>query len=313
MLTGGPPCSGVQGLGLRNWFSWYERCEELSLVGDRKKQPVTRKIDFESPVPYYAQLLDLLRDNIRQGVWRPSDQLPSEHALCERYQVSRTVVRQALGQLESEGLISRRRGKGAFVAEPKIVESLAQRLTGFHQDMRERGHEPISQVLAQQVIPAPSDVARRLRVPGSTPVVYLRRLRFVQGEPIVLVSSYLPSSLCPGLEYVDFHEQSLYTYLESAHGLVIARGRRSIEAVPAGAEEAELLQVRIGAPLILLDSVSYREDDTPIEYYRAAHRGDRSQFEVELVRIRERGQTRETLRSTPEHLPPSNRLSGPAR
>ena len=270
---------------------------------------MNQKIDFDSPVPYYAQLLDLLRANIRQGVWLPGDRLPGEHSLCATYAVSRTVVRQALGEMGSEGLIIRRKGKGAFVAEPKIVESLAQRLTGFHQDMRERGHQPVSQVLFQDVIPAPVKVARYLDIRAEAPVVHLRRLRFVQEEPIVLVSSYLPNALCPGLEDVDFREQSLYTYLEQTHGLIIARGRRSIEAVSADAEEARLLQVQIGAPLILLDSVSYMEDNTPIEYFHAIHRGDRSQFEVELVRIRERGQMRETLRSTVEDLPPSSKLS----
>ena len=273
------------------------------------RNTVSQRIDFGSPVPYYAQLLDLLRTSIRQGVWQPGDQLPGEHALCTKYGVSRTVVRQALGEMESDGLIIRRKGKGAFVAEPKIVESLAQRLTGFHQDMRERGHRPVSQVLFQGVIRAPVKIARHLEIPPETPIVHLRRLRFVQAEPIVLVSSYLPSSLCPGLEDVDFREQSLYAYLEQTCGTTIARGRRTIEAVAADAEEADLLQVPVGAPLILLDSVSYTEDNTPIEYYRASHRGDRSQFEVELVRIRAQGQTRETLRSTVADLPPSNKLS----
>ncbi len=268
---------------------------------------MNEQIDFDSHVPYYAQLLDLLRADLRYGVWKPGDQLPGEHSLCDTYGVSRTVVRQALGEMESDGLITRRKGKGAFVTEPKIVESLAQRLTGFYQDMRERGHRPISQVLFQDVIPAPAKVARRLDIQAEEPVVYLRRLRFVQGEPFVLVSSYLPNSLCPGLEKVDFREQSLYSYLELHCGLVIVRGRRVIEAVGANAEEAKYLQVSVGAPLILLDSVSYGEDDMPIEYYHAAHRGDRSQFEVELVRIREQGGMRETLRSTVDDLPPSTR------
>jgi GntR family transcriptional regulator len=271
----------------------------------------TSRIDFDSPVPYYAQLLELLRSQIRQGEWRPGDQLPGEHSLCATYGVSRSVVRQALGEMESEGLIVRRKGKGAFVAEPKIVESLAQRLTGFHQDMRERGLRPISEILAQEVVPATTYVARQLEVATGTPVVHLRRLRSVNDEPIVLVSSFLPATLCRGMVTVDFRERSLYEYLEQSCGVTIARGRRTIEAAAANQEEAAYLHLQIGDPLISLDSVSYAEDGTPIEYYRASHRGDRSQFEVELVRIREQGRTRETLRSTVQDLPPSTKLSPP--
>jgi|UPI0002D7F4E2 GntR family transcriptional regulator len=269
---------------------------------------VQQGIDFHSPIPFYVQLWDLLRENIKQGVWRPGDQLPGEHALCEQYGVSRTVVRQALSELEAEGLIVRRRGKGAFVAEPKIIESLAQKLTGFYQDMSERGLHTITQVLAQEVIPAPANVARRLEIPAETPVVYLHRLRFVDDEPILLVTSYLPHVLCPGLEHIDLSNRSLYACLEQTYGLVIARGRRRIGAVAADSEQARLLGIDPGAPLLSLDSVSYLADDTPIEYYHAVHRGDRSQFEVELVRIREQGQVRTTLRSTENDLPNSNEL-----
>jgi GntR family transcriptional regulator len=269
---------------------------------------MSKEIDFASAIPFYLQLSELLRENIQGGVWLPGHQLPGEHALCNAYGLSRSVVRQALSELEHEGLIYRRRGKGAFVAEAKIVESLAQKLTGFHQDMRERGHRPISQVLTQAVMPAPASIARQLELPSGAPVVHLQRLRFVNDEPIVLVSSYLPETFCPGLQDVDFSEQSLYGYLEDRYGLHIARGRRRMEAVGASEREAQLLQISVGAPLLKLDSVSYLEDGTPLEYYRALHRGDRSQFEIELVRISEQGTIRRTLGSDVQNLPPSNKL-----
>lgn len=252
------------------------------------------KIDFASPIPFYIQLMDLLREDIAQGKRQPGDQLPGEYTLCETYGVSRTVVRQALRELELEGLIYRRKGKGSYVSEPKINESLAQKLTGFYQDMEERGYRPVSRVLKQEVVPAQVRVAQKLALSPGTPVVELQRLRFVQDEPFVLVTTYLPHALCPGLEHVDFREQSLYAYLEKTYKLVLSHGRRHIEAVAADEREAELLQTEVGAPLIFLDSVSYLEDNTPIEYYQAFHRGDRSRFEVALVRIRE-GQIRDAL------------------
>jgi GntR family transcriptional regulator len=265
-----------------------------------------RTIDFNSNIPYYIQLIEALKERISQGDWKPGDQLPSEPELCEVYGVSRTVVRQALGEIELDGLIVRRKGKGTFVAEPKINESLAQKLTGFYQDMVERGHTPITQVLEHKVMPASKKVATYLGIAPDSEVVEIKRLRFVADEPITLVTTYLPYHLCPALADVDLTNRSLYQFLEQECGLMIARGRRTIEAVAANENEAELLQVDRGAPLILLDSVSYLDDGTPIEYYHAVHRGDRSRFEVELVRIREQRQVRKTLASEDIELPISN-------
>jgi GntR family transcriptional regulator len=124
--------------------------------------------------------------------------------------------------------------------------------------------------------------------------VQIDRLRFVQDEPIVLVSTYLPHDSCPGLAEADLTQRSLYALLEEDYGIQIARGRRVLEAVPANEVEAEFLQVKKGAPLILLDSVSFLADGTPIEYFHALHRGDRSRFEVELIRVRERAQGSES-------------------
>jgi GntR family transcriptional regulator len=265
-----------------------------------------RTIDFESNIPYYIQLIKALKEKISHGDWKPGDQITSEPELCETYGVSRTVVRQALREIELAGLILRKKGKGTFVAEPKISESLAQKLTGFYQDMIERGHEPVTRVLVHEIVPADKKVATFLMIEPGTPVIEIERLRFVNNEPIVLVTSYLPRHLCPQLAGVDLTNKSLYTFLENECGLMISRGRRAIEAVAAGEIEAELLQINKGAPLILLDSTSYLEDGTPIEYYHALHRGDRSRFEVELVRIHEQGQVRRTLALEEIDLPKSN-------
>ena len=126
-------------------------------------------------------------------------------------------------------------------------------------------------------------------------MIVVDRLRFVQDEPIVLVTTYLPYALCPGILHADLSTQSLYALLEEQCGLIIADGHRTLEAVPANEYEAHLLQIETGSPLMKLDSVSYLDDGTPIEYYHALHRGDRARFEVELVRIREQAGIREVL------------------
>ena len=241
-------------------------------------------IDKSSPLPYYVQLKEIIRAHIENGDWAVGNQIPSEPELCERYDISRTVVRQALKELAYEGLLVREKGRGTYVSEPKISEGLIQELTGFYEDMLERGIRPVSQVLKQQVTAANAKIATHLGLPVGTPVIEVQRLRFVNNEPIVLVTTYLPYAICPGLLEADLRQQSLYKFIEDKCGLFISRGHRTIEAVPADEYEAQLLQIEKGSPLILLDSVSYLEDGKPVEYYHAVHRGDRSRFDVELVR-----------------------------
>ena len=259
-------------------------------------------VDRSSYIPYYIQVVDSLKDYIDHGGGQPGEQLPGDPELCRLFGVSRTVIRQALKELEYDGLIIREKGKGTFIAEPKIHESLFQELTGFYQDMAAKGHAPVSKILKQTLIPATPKIAAYLNLNPKTPVIHIDRLRFVQDEPIVLVTTYLPYSLCPILLEADLTEQSLYAFLEREYGLVIARGRRILEAVLANDYEAELLGVMPGAPLILLDSVSYLDDGTPIEFFHALHRGDRSRFEVELIRMSDRGINQGNISSDMLHL-----------
>lgn len=243
-------------------------------------------IDRHSGIPYYIQVRDAILARVQAGVWQAGDQLPSEPKLCEYFGVSRTVIRHALDNLAAQGIIRREKGSGTFIAEPKITERLVQRLTGFYRDMVEQGYRPTTQVLRQAAIPANGEIAEQLHLPLNTSVLEIERLRSVDDTPIQHVTSYLPVGLCEALLDADLRDQSLYAFLEEQCGLMIARGHRIIEAVPADRRIARLLDVTPGAPLVRLISVSYLDDGTPVEFYRALHRGDRTRFEVELFRAR---------------------------
>lgn len=245
---------------------------------------VSGVIDRSSPVPYYHQLKELLREEVDSGRWPAGMQIPSEPELCRLLDVSRTVVRQALGALEHERLLKRRKGLGTFVAEPKIRGRLVQSLTGFHEDMLAQGRLPRTVVTHRGKLPADRNVAAQLGIALGTPVVAIERVRTVDTEPIVLVTTYLPADLVSGLEEIDLTDRSLYQTLAESFGLHIDHGRRSVESIRATEEVAERLQVETGEPVLYLRSVTYLADDRAVEYYEAYHRGDRSVLEVELVR-----------------------------
>ncbi len=242
-------------------------------------------IDRDTPVPYYHQIKEWFRMNVINGTLGPEQRLPSEDQLCQSFQVSRTVIRQALKDLVNEGLLYRRKGVGSFVAGPKIREGLVQTLTGSFEDMLRQGITLRSQVLEQRVIPATGMLAERLNLASGQPVVKIDRLRFVKNDPIVFVTTYLPFAYCPDLLKEDLTSQSLYAVLENKFGLCIVRGHRTLEAITANEQDAALLQVHPGAAIVLIRNISYLQDGRPIEYYEAKHRGDRSQFEAEVVRI----------------------------
>jgi GntR family transcriptional regulator len=210
-----------------------------------------------------------------------------DRKLCNLFGVSRTVVRQALKEMAYEGRIIREKGRGTFVAEPKLSsKSLVQSLDGFYQDMAERGLEPLTKVMEQGIVPATPKVAKFLKLEPMSPVIKIVRLRFIEEEPIVLVTSYLPFEICRELVNADLTRGSLYVFLEQECDLVIGRGRRRIDAISATEEEASLLNVEPGAPLLKIDSISYLDDGTAVEFFHGLFRGDRLRFEAEIVEIR---------------------------
>ncbi len=151
-------------------------------------------------------MYDSLNQGIREGVWGQGDILPSEAELCAQFGVSRTVVRRALQELEYEGLIIRKQGKGSFVAERKLQELLQQRLTGFYQDMLNQGHKIRNKVLRQEIVRGADDVRSALMVKENEEIILIERLRYVDGVPVNLSISYIPQQRCPSLLFANLAE-----------------------------------------------------------------------------------------------------------
>lgn len=271
-----------------------------------KIEKFVNRIDKNSPIPYYVQLKGVLLDYFNVNEFSPGTQLPGEHDLCSIFDLSRTVIRQTLSVLEQEGRIVRRKGKGAFIASRKITESLVQKLTGFHQDMSARETPPVSKILNMTILKSDEIIADKLRIEPGAEILLIERLRFVNDEPIVLVSTFLPYHLCMGVENEDLTNQSLYELLESKYNLVIVRGERTIEAVMPTKHQSKLLNIGSNIPLIKLDSISYLNSGEPLEYYFAYHRADKSRFKVELVRLEEKGNLKMPLSNDISHIPESN-------
>jgi GntR family transcriptional regulator len=241
-------------------------------------------IDKASPVPYYYQLRQLLERAVAGGTLAPGEQIPTEASLCVRYEVSRTVVRQALSDLERTGLVTRLKGKGTFVSEPKVSEFVAQSLTSLHEDLSGRGERLQTKVLRLEVEPVSPHVAAMLQLPESEQIVLLERLRFLRGEPLVVTTAYMPHSICAPILDLDMSDRSLFEAYEQELGLKLHRGSRAMEARAATTEVAHHLGLPEGAPVLVFSGVTYLEDGRPIEYFIGLHRGDRSRFETELFR-----------------------------
>jgi GntR family transcriptional regulator len=249
-------------------------------------------IDKTGPIPYYHQLKLFLVGQIESGRLTPQQRLPSESEFCNKYNISRTVVRQALKELKNEGFLTTEKGKGTFVAKPKIIEGLVQSLAGFYEDLKKRGYRVTSGIIGNEVTAATHTVALALKLKPEAPVIKISRLRMLNNEPSVFVTTYIPQVLCPGLLDEDLKNKSLYALLEEKYGYKIEKSHRYIGVSLANEYEAELLNIDVGAPLLELESVGYLQDGSPVEYFHSLHRGDRTKFEVELVRLQSIGQVK---------------------
>ncbi len=238
-------------------------------------------INKNIPIPIYYQLMQIIRSSIERGELNPGDSIPTEVKIMNKYGISRATVRQALLQLVNEGYIRRIKAKGTFVNSPPARSRFIGTLKGFSEEMKQKGLPHSTRVLDNSIMPAPVRAAEKLQIASGGQVFYLKRLRFVQGDPVLIAESYLPAAICGGIEKENFEDISLYDLLENKYGLTLHHGRREFEpAMPGSKEEAGLLGITLKTPILYVESVVYTENNTPVEYVEIKIRG---RFAVDLV------------------------------
>ena len=208
------------------------------------------------------------------------DSIPSERALSQDLGVSRLTLRAALDELVREGRLTRRRGSGTFVAEPKVAKEMA--FTSFSDDMRLRGLTPGSRTEEFRTIPAGARLGRILHVSPSEPVLSIKRLRLADGEPMAIELLHVRQSLVPGLTAADLEENSFYDLLAARYAVEIVGGTQTVEPTVTNEEESEALGVPLHSPALLFERVTRSQAGDIVEFTSSTYRGDRYRLVSEL-------------------------------
>ena len=242
------------------------RDEETEAGGTSSRETGSTSRENETPAALYVQLADIIREKIYSREWAVKSKIPSEHELMAQFHLARGTVRRAISALVDEGLLVREHGRGTFVAEPGLSHAVESRPFSFAEALHKQGRDFKTAVVDAWVTPAPIDVATELDVPEHSDVMFLRRLRYVDGVPIMCQESWLSLDECPGLCDVDFEAESLFNAVERCAGRKIKYSRMRYSARIADKDHGELLDCEEGAAILLLEQTISLVDYRPIEW-----------------------------------------------
>ncbi len=240
-------------------------------------------LDAQNPIPLYFQLKSIIEEQINSGELKSGDKIPSENSLCEQFKVSRTTARQAITELVNNGKVVRTQGRGSYVAQFP-TNGIPYRLTGFAADMKKQGFHPSSKLLDFKVILPGLDIANMLRIKSSDAVIYINRLRYIDGLIMGIEYTYLPFHRFSGLMEENLEENSLYEILINKFDTVPTRTAITFEAVSCDENLCEILQTTVSIPFLHISDITFDQNDRLIEFSNTYYRGDRNIFKVEINR-----------------------------
>ena len=237
----------------------------------------------EAPQPLYARLREELRAGILDGRLQPHAKLPSESEMTAAYGVSRITVRQALGDLQREGLIVRLQGKGAFVSQPQASQQL-NRLEGLAESLAAQGQAVNSKRLSMKAVRAPAELATALDLAPRTEVYQLTTLRYLDRQPLSVNVSHFAPGLGERIARIDVSGRDLIDVLERDLRQPVARADVEIHAVPMPAREAKLLLVAAGEPALRVQRLLRGAEGKPLQLETALYRADIFSYKLSLSR-----------------------------
>ncbi|MCA7938564.1 GntR family transcriptional regulator [Burkholderia cepacia] len=240
-----------------------------------------------SAAPLYVQIKDTLRARILDGTYAPHSRMPSEHELCAAFGVSRITVRQALGDLQKEGLLFKLHGKGTFVSKPKAFQNVTS-LQGFAEAMSSMGYEIVNQVRSVRTVKADRHLATKLNVPEGAPLVEIHRVRLLNREPVSLEQTWVPEALGKRLAGADLATRDIFLVLENDCGIPLGHADVSIDAILADDEIVDALYVEESSPVLRIERLTHDASGAPIDYEYLYFRGDAFQYRLRIDRQKPR-------------------------
>lgn len=233
--------------------------------------------------PLYDQLVDILREKIANEL-KPNDRLPSERELTERYGLSRTTVRLALQELEHLGLVYRRHGKGTFVAAQGAQSTNLSQTYSFTDQMRRMGREPKTSMLSFEVIEANKYISMRMNLHIGDKVIKMKRLRSADGIPMMLERTYLPMRNFMALRREDLDHAALYEVIEGIYHEKIKVAEEEFFASIANADDAKVLGISEGDPVLDLVRTTLNDGNEVIEFTLSVARADQFKYKISHYR-----------------------------
>ena len=239
-------------------------------------------IDNVSAQPLYLQIKTVLAQRILDGEYAPHERLPSESELMKVFGVSRITVRQALRDLHGDGLVFSVQGKGTFVSKPKAVQDV-QRLQGFGESVVPQGFEASTRMIGLQEVRPSQEVAEALGLKQTDSVVEIKRIRYLNREPISVDHSFYPAEIGRKLAGRDL-TQDIFPMLENEFDLLLDHADLRIEATLADDEQARLLNCDVAAPVLLIRRLVFDQQGNKIAFEFLSHRGDAFQYHLRADR-----------------------------
>ncbi len=238
-------------------------------------------IDKSSPVPLYHQIRQDIKAKIKSEKFPVNQPIPSESELMVHYNVSRMTVRLAIDELEKEGYVKKIQGKGTYVKKRKMTQQL-NTITSWTETMLAQGLNPVTTSISTDEIEASEELAEQMQIDPGIRLYSIHRVKSVEGEPIGISQVYLVADVAPGLTDMPQIRDSIYSVLESVYNVDLASATETVEAHAAEKEEARLLNIKEGEPVICVTRLTYDSFGKVIELVQITSRADRYAYTITL-------------------------------
>jgi GntR family transcriptional regulator len=243
------------------------------------------KVDRNDHLPLYIQLKNIIEEKINDEDWKPGDLIPSEKELENQFEVSRITVRQAIKELENEGLVKKKQGKGTYVSFPKLSHELPN-LTSFTEDIESKGLKPESKIInIEKVINV--EIAEKLGTNSQTVFLNIRRLRLINGEAVGIHDCYLDTNILDEKAISEIkemnNEMSLYDIIEK-YNITISFADETLEGGISDPYISKLLGIKKEFPLLILERITFTDKNEAFEFVKMHYRADKYKYSIRLNR-----------------------------